>query len=103
MKKTTIVSLLSFAVLALALAGCESKQAKINRVEAEYDRINAQYRKDCLGMGGSNAAGVNEALMGAPSKEKAAPAMTPQQQDTCKEEKSKLDPLADELLQAQQQ
>ena len=101
MKKVSVA--LSVVLAIHGLSGCESKQAKVNRIEAEYDRLNAQYRRDCLGMGGSNAAGVNEALMGTPSKEKAAPAMTPQQQANCKEEKSKLDPLADELLQAQQQ
>ena len=53
-------------------------------------------------MGGSNAQGVNDALLGTPSKSTAAPAMTPQQQAKCKAEKAKLDPLADQLLKAQQ-
>ena len=38
----------------------QSKQAKVKRLEAEYDKLNAQYRIDCLGMGGSNAQGVND-------------------------------------------
>ena len=101
MKNGFIVVTLIFAML--AVAGCESKQAKVKRLEAEYDKLNAQYRNDCLGMGGSNAQGVNDALLGTPSKSTAAPVMTPQQQARCKEEKAKLDPLADELLKVQQQ
>jgi hypothetical protein len=100
MKNRSIIIMLTFATL--AVAGCESKQARVKRLEAEYDKLNAQYRIDCLGMGGSNAQGVNDALLGTPSKTTAAPAMTPQQQAKCKEEKAKLDPLADKLLKAQQ-
>jgi outer membrane murein-binding lipoprotein Lpp len=101
MKNRFIVIMLAFATL--AIAGCGSKQARVKRLEAEYDKLNAQYRNDCLGMDGSNAQGVNDALLGTPSKSTAAPVMTPQQQAKCKEEKAKLDPLADELLKAQQQ
>ncbi len=101
MKNKFIVIMLAFATL--AVAGCESKQAKVKRLEAEYDKLNVQYRNDCLGMGGSNAQGVNDALLGTPSKSAAAPAMTPQLQAKCQAEKVKLDPLADELLKAQQQ
>lgn len=101
MKNRFAIIALTFAML--AVAGCESKQAKVKKLEAEYDKLNAQYRNDCLGMGGSNAPGVDEALLGTPSKSAATSAMTPQQQAKCKEEKATLDPLADELLKAQQQ
>lgn len=100
MKRKLIAAALIFGIL--ALAGCESKQAKVKRLEAEYDKLNAQYRNDCLGMGGSDAQGVNDALLGQSAKAKAAPVMPPEQQAKCKEEKKKLDPLADELLKAQQ-
>ena len=85
-----------------AVAGCESKQARVQNLEAKYDKLNAQYRNDCLGMGGSNSQGVNDALLGIPSNAATSPVMTPQQQAKCKAEKAKLDPLADELLKAQQ-
>lgn len=101
MNRRGIVIMLTLATL--ALAGCESKQAKVQRLETEYDKLNTQYRNDCLGMGGSNAEGVNDALMGTPSNASTSLAMTPQQQARCNEEKGKLDPLADELLKAQQQ
>ena len=100
MKNRFIAITITFA--ALAVAGCESKQAKVQNLEARYDKLNAQYRNDCLGMGGSNSQGVNDALLGTPSNAATSPAMTPQQQVKCKAEKAKLDPLADELLKAQQ-
>lgn len=100
MKNRFIVIMLTFATL--AVAGCESKQARLKRLEAEYDKLNAQYRSDCLGMGGSNAQGVNDALLGTSSKAATTPVMSPQQQAKCKAEKAKLDPLADKLLKAQQ-
>ena len=100
MKSRLAIIVLTFATL--AAAGCESKQARVKRLEAEYDKLNAQYRNDCLGMGGSDAQGVNDVFLGTPAKASTSPAMTPQQQAKCKEEKAKLDPLADELLKAQQ-
>lgn len=85
----------------ILLIGCQSKQEKAKNVEAEYDRLNAQYRADCLGMAGSDAQSVNDALMGSSSKH-TVPTMTPAQQAKCKEEKTRLDSLADQLLKAQQ-
>lgn len=49
MNRRGIVIMLTLATL--ALAGCESKQAKVQRLETEYDKLNTQYRNDCLGMG----------------------------------------------------
>ena len=100
MKSRFIVIMITFATL--CVSGCESKQAKIQDLEAKYDKLNSQYRNDCLGMGGSNSQGVNDALLGTPSNAATSPAMSPQQQAKCKAEKAKLDPLADELLKAQQ-
>ncbi len=100
MKNRFIVIMIAFATL--AVAGCESKQAKVQNLEAQYDKLNAQYRIDCLGMGGSNSQGINDALLGTPSNAATSPTMTPQQQAKCNAEKAKLDPLADELLKAQQ-
>ena len=100
MKSKLIVT--SIIIATLWIAGCESKQEKVQRLEAEYDKLNAQYRKDCLGMGSSDSQSVNDALLGSKGKSYQSAAMTPEQQAKCKEEKAKLDPLADELLKAQQ-
>ena len=32
----------------IALAGCESKQAKIDKLEVQYKPLNPQYNKDCI-------------------------------------------------------
>jgi hypothetical protein len=32
----------------IALAGCESKQAKIDKLEVQYKPLNTQYNKDCI-------------------------------------------------------
>jgi uncharacterized lipoprotein NlpE involved in copper resistance len=35
------------AVMTFALSGCESHQAKVNALQQEYDRLGAQFQKDC--------------------------------------------------------
>jgi len=35
------------AVLALALGGCESHQAKIDALQKQYDDLAAQFHKEC--------------------------------------------------------
>ena len=35
-------------VFSIALVGCESKQAKIDKLEAQYKPLNTQYKKDCI-------------------------------------------------------
>ena len=35
-------------VFSVALVGCESKQAKIDKLEAQYKPLNTQYNKDCI-------------------------------------------------------
>ena len=32
----------------ITLVGCESKQAKIDKLEAQYKPLNMQYNKDCI-------------------------------------------------------
>ena len=34
----------------IALAGCESKQAKIDKLQAQYKPLNTQYNKDCIAL-----------------------------------------------------
>jgi hypothetical protein len=35
-------------VFSIALVGCESKQAKIDKLQAQYKPLNTQYNKDCI-------------------------------------------------------
>jgi len=44
MRKTAI----AVAFVALALAGCKSKQDQLTALNAQFDTLNAQYQKDCL-------------------------------------------------------
>ena len=46
MLKTALPIILSVASV-LTLAGCESHQAKVDRLQKEYDALEAQFRKDC--------------------------------------------------------
>ena len=44
MRKTAIAA----AFVALALAGCKSKQDQLAEVYAQLDTMNTQYQKDCM-------------------------------------------------------
>jgi outer membrane murein-binding lipoprotein Lpp len=44
MRKTAI----AIAFVALALAGCKSKQDQLTALSTQFDALNAQYQKDCL-------------------------------------------------------
>jgi hypothetical protein len=44
MRRIVIVSILSCT----AFVGCESKQAKIDKLQAQYKPLNAQYYNDCI-------------------------------------------------------
>ena len=46
MLKTALLITLSIASV-LTLAGCERHQAKVDRLQKEYDALEAQFRKDC--------------------------------------------------------
>lgn len=46
MLKTALLIVLSVASV-LTLTGCESHQAKVDRLQREYDASEAQFRKDC--------------------------------------------------------
>jgi len=37
----------STGVIATALTGCQSHQAKLDALQQEYDRLGAQFQKDC--------------------------------------------------------
>ena len=46
MLKAALLVILS-ASSVLVLAGCESHQAKVGRLQKEYDRLAAQFHQDC--------------------------------------------------------
>jgi hypothetical protein len=46
MLKAALFTTLSAASL-MVLAGCESHQGKVDRLQKEYDGLEAQFRKDC--------------------------------------------------------
>ena len=46
MLKAALFTILSAASL-LVLAGCESHQAKVDRLQKEYDQLAAQFQQDC--------------------------------------------------------
>lgn len=46
MLKTALFTILSAASV-LVLAGCESHQAKVDRLQREYDRLATQFHQDC--------------------------------------------------------
>jgi outer membrane murein-binding lipoprotein Lpp len=46
MFKAALFTVLS-ATSVLVLAGCESHQAKVDRLQKEYDRLAAQFHQDC--------------------------------------------------------
>lgn len=46
MIKAVIFTVLSAASV-LVLTGCESHQAKLDRLQKEYDRLSQQFAKDC--------------------------------------------------------
>jgi hypothetical protein len=46
MFKAALLTILS-ASSVLVLTGCESHQGKVDRLQKEYDVLEAQFRKDC--------------------------------------------------------
>jgi hypothetical protein len=44
---TCAIRLTVIAASILALAGCESHQSKVDRLQNEYDKISQQFGKDC--------------------------------------------------------
>lgn len=44
MRRIILASILS----CIALVGCESKQAKIDKLQAQYQPLNTQYNNDCV-------------------------------------------------------
>ena len=41
--------LVTSAIFAVALTGCQNHHVKVDELQKEHDRLNQQYRKDCGG------------------------------------------------------
>lgn len=41
------IAVLSSCIAVCLLLGCESRQAKVNKLQGEYDRLSSQFQKDC--------------------------------------------------------
>jgi outer membrane murein-binding lipoprotein Lpp len=68
------------AFVALALAGCKSKQDQLTELTAQFDTLNAQYQKDCL----------------------LAPVEVIQRtQAACKAQRDKMNPLGNKIMELQ--
>ena len=46
MHRTTKL-IFSSGVIAIALTGCQSHQAKVDALQRQYEQLEAQFRKDC--------------------------------------------------------
>ncbi len=44
MRRVIAIASISFAIL---LSGCESHQAKIDKLQKDYDQKSSQFRRDC--------------------------------------------------------
>ena len=44
-RKATLI--FSIGAIAIALTGCQSHQDKVDALQKEYDRLGAQFQKDC--------------------------------------------------------
>lgn len=73
MRRALPLILISFT---LAIAGCQNHEAKVADLQKEYDRLGAQFQKDC-----------SAELLNMP------PALSPK----CKDEKKKLSDTWDQL------
>jgi len=109
MRKTVAVIL---AIATLTIAGCESKEQKNEKLNAEYQAANAQYQKECSADPSAQDANaiVGAALGNSPSPQQQA-AINQHQRDAearknsphCKELDAKRDELTKKLLAMQSQ
>ena len=109
MRKTVAVIV---AIAALAIAGCESKEQRNEKLSAEYQAANAQYQKECAANPSDQDANaiVGAALGSSPSPQQQA-AINQHQHEAearinsphCKELDAKRDDLTKKILAAQSQ
>jgi outer membrane murein-binding lipoprotein Lpp len=100
------------AIAALAIAGCESKGQKNDKLNAEYQAANTQYQKECAANPSDQDANaiVGTALGSSPSPQQQA-AINQRQHDAevrknsphCKELDAKRDDLTKKILATQNQ
>lgn len=81
----------------LVITGCESKQHKLTRLQAEYDAVNKQYYADCIApaMGGGGGGYFS-------GKKPTLPTSAQQQakQKQCAVERAKADKLLNQIMTA---
>jgi outer membrane murein-binding lipoprotein Lpp len=109
MRKTVAVIV---AIAALAIAGCESKEQKSEKLSAEYLAANAQYQKNCSAYPSDQDANaiVGAALGSSPSPQQQT-AINQHQREAearknsphCKELDAKRDDLTKKILATQSQ
>ena len=100
------------AIAALAIAGCESKEQKNEKLSAEYQATNAQYQKECAANTSDQDANaiIGAALGSRPSPQQQA-AINQHQREAearknsphCKELDAKRDDLTKKILATQNQ
>ena len=98
MKLTHAVVAVGIMIGSLTLSGCESKQHKLTRLQAEYDAVNKQYYADCIApaMGGGGGGYFS-------GKKPTLPTSAQQQakQKQCAVERAKADKLLNQIMTAQ--
>ena len=109
MRKAVVVIV---AIAALAIAGCESKEQRNEKLNADYQAANTQYQKDCSAHPSDQDANaiVGAALGSSPSPQKQA-AINQHQREAearknsphCKELDAKRDDLTKKILATQNQ
>jgi outer membrane murein-binding lipoprotein Lpp len=109
MRKAVVVIV---AIAALAIAGCESKEQKNEKLSAEYQAANAQYQKECSANPSDQDANaiIGAALGSRPSPQQQA-AINQHQREAearknsphCKELDAKRDDLTKKILATQNQ
>ena len=98
MKHIRAIVIVGLLLGTIALSGCESKQHKLTRLQAEYDAVNKQYYADCIApaMGGGGGGYFS-------GKKPTLPTSAQQQakQKQCAVERAKADKLLNQIMAAQ--
>ncbi len=98
MKHIRAIVIVGLLLGTIALSGCESKQHKLTRLQAEYDAVNKQYYADCvapaIGGGGGGYFSGKKPTLPTPAQQKA-------QQQKCAVERAKADKLLNQIMAAQ--
>ena len=103
MRRTTIV-IVGLIFAGLALTGCESRQHKLQRLQAEYAAAYKQYQIDCVEPMSSGAADALTYVPGTTgkgtSKSKATPDEEKKRTEKCQADDAKTQRLQQQILDA---